>query len=146
MTDDLAPPAVTTEPRKPGRRSGMPRVPGSGRKAGTPNATTAELRQLIIAKGRPLEFLCAVASGQRIRVGPLAGPGEAKYVYPNLEQRLRAATILAGKISPDMKAQEITGAGGSALLPAPRVFTPEAEQRMVETLKDVLLQAKARSS
>src|SRR6516225_6502438 len=81
------------EKRGPGRPKGLGRVPGSGRQKGTPNRTTAELRQQITA-ARPVEFLIKVAEGRRVRIGPQAGPGEAAYAYPSLEQRLRAAELL----------------------------------------------------
>jgi hypothetical protein len=74
-------------------------VPGSGRKPGTPNRTTAELREQITA-ARPVEFLIMVAQGRRVRIGPRAGPGQAVYAYPSLEQRLRAAELLMKKILP----------------------------------------------
>ena len=89
----------TPEKRGPGRPKGLGRVPGSGRQRGTPNRTTAELRQQITA-ARPVEFLIKVAEGRRVRIGPQAGPGEAAYAYPSLEQRLRAAELLMKKILP----------------------------------------------
>src|SRR5215469_11542443 len=79
------------EKRGPGRPKGLGRVPGSGRQKGTPNRTTAELREQITA-ARPVEFLIKVAEGRWVRIGPQAGPGEAAYAYPSLEQRLRAAS------------------------------------------------------
>ena len=88
-----------SEKRGPGRPKGLGRVPGSGRKPGTPNRTTAELREQITA-ARPVEFLIKVVEGRRIRIGPQAGPGEAAYAYPSLEQRLRAAELLMKKILP----------------------------------------------
>jgi hypothetical protein len=100
-----------SEKRGPGRPKGLGRVPCSGRKPGTPNRTTAELREQITA-ARPVEFLIKVAQGRRIRIGPQAGPGEAAYAYPSLEQRLRAAELLMKKILPDLTAAEVTGADG----------------------------------
>jgi len=49
-----------TERPGPGRLKGSPRVPSSGRQAGAPKATTAELREQITA-AKPVEFLCKVA-------------------------------------------------------------------------------------
>jgi hypothetical protein len=105
---------LAPEKRSPGRPKGLGRVPGSGRKPGTPNRTTAELRDQITA-ARPVEFLIKVAKGRRIRIGPQAGPGEAAYAYPSLEQRLRAAELLMRKILPDLTAAEVTGPGGRPL-------------------------------
>jgi len=79
----------------------MPRVTGSGRKRGTPNKVVGDLRQLVLTKGRPIEFLCNVVRGQRVRVGPVAGPGEPEWVYPSFADRLKAAAILAAKVMPD---------------------------------------------
>ena len=89
-------------------------MPGSGRKPGTPNRTTAELREQITA-ARPVEFLIKVVQGRRIRIGPQGGPGEAAYAYPSLEQRLRAAELLMKKILPDLTAAEVTGADGGPI-------------------------------
>ena len=102
------------EKRGPGRPKGLGRVPGSGRQKGTPNRTTAELRQQITA-ARPVEFLIKVAEGRRVRIGPQAGPGLPTYAYPSLEQRLRAAELLMKKILPDLTAAEVTGPGGGPL-------------------------------
>src|SRR5215472_15385635 len=102
------------EKRGPGRPKGLGRVPGSGRKPGTPNRTTAELREQITA-ARPVEFLIKVAEGRRVRIGPQAGPGEAAYAYPSLEQRLRAAELLMKKILRDLTAAAVTGPGGGPL-------------------------------
>jgi hypothetical protein len=104
----------TLEKRGPGRPKGLGRVPGSGRKPGTPNRTTAQLREQITA-ARPVEFLIKVAEGRRVRIGPQAGPGEAAYAYPSLEQRLRAAELLMKKILPDLTTAEVTGPGGGPL-------------------------------
>jgi hypothetical protein len=105
-------------PRKPGRPAGLGKVPGSGRKRGTPNGTTADAKTLIVAQGKPIEFLCRIVQGQRVRVGPRAGPGPVQWEYPSLQDRMRAAMVLAGKVVPDVRATEISGPGG-APLPAP---------------------------
>ena len=110
----MTPNHITPEKRGAGRPKGLGRVPGSGRKPGTPNRTTAELREQITA-ARPVEFLIKVVEGRRIRIGPQAGPGEAGYAYPSLEQRLRAAELLMKKILPDLTAAEVTGPGGGPL-------------------------------
>ena len=101
--------APDDEARRPGRRPGSPKVPGSGRKKGTPNAVTRDLRELIARRGRPLELLADVCRGVKIRVGPQAGPGDATYEYPCLQMRVEAAKILAKKLLPDLSAQELGG-------------------------------------
>jgi hypothetical protein len=88
----------------------LPRT--GGRQKGTPNGTTAELREQIAAAS-PVEFLIKVAERRRIRIGgPQGGPGEAAYAYPSMEQRLRAAELLMKKILPDLSASELSGPGG----------------------------------
>ena len=104
--------------RGPGRLKGAPRVPGSGRQIGTPNRITSEIRELIVDKYRPAEFLGKIVLGRKVRIGPQAGP-DATYAYPSLQQRMDAARILIGKVLPDLKSNEVTGAEGAPLIPAP---------------------------
>jgi hypothetical protein len=105
----------TDKRRRPGRLPGSPRVPGSGRRAGTPNVLTSDLREVIATKGKPVEFLCKIVQGLRVRVGPQAGPGEPTYVYPSLAQRIEVALALSSKIVSDLRSVEHTGADGEAL-------------------------------
>jgi len=88
-----------------------------GRKAGVQNKFTVEMKELIQQRGKPVELLCDVARGVKIRIGPQAGPGEPKYAYPSLSERTAAAKILIGKLVPDMKVTEVTGADGERLVP-----------------------------
>ena len=108
-------------------------MPGSGRQKGTPDRTTAELRQQITA-ARPVEFLIKVAEGRRVRIGPQGGPGEAAYAYPSLEQRLRAAELLMKKILPDLTAAEVTGPDGGPIKTEPREQFPELKKLSDEDL------------
>ena len=107
MTDAIIP--DVTEKRGPGRPKGLGRVPGSGRKAGVPNKLTTDLKELILAKGKPVEYLIDVVRGVKIRVGAPAGPGQAQYVYPTPEMRLDAAKFLAGRVLPVASTVEVTG-------------------------------------
>lgn len=102
--------------RPPGRAPGLGKVAGSGRKKGVPNKITTDVKETILKRGRPLELLCDVARGIKIRVGAQAGP-EKTFVYPNLPDRIRAAETLLSKIVPSMKASEISGPDGTPLLP-----------------------------
>jgi len=70
---------------------------------------------MIVTRGRPIEFLCAVCAGERVRIGPVAGPDKPTYRYPTFEERMRAAAILAAKLLPDLKAQELTGKDGGPI-------------------------------
>jgi hypothetical protein len=92
-----------------GRLPGHGRVPGSGLKKGQ-RVITAEIKGDILAKGRPIELLCNISRGLKIRVGPVTGPN-AKFVYPTLSERISAAKLLLSKVVPDMRSIEL---GGSA--------------------------------
>jgi hypothetical protein len=99
-----------------GRRGRMPgygKVPGSGLKKGQ-KVITADLKNEILVKGRPLKLLIDVCRGVKIRVGPQAGPG-AKYEYPDLRQRIDAARVLLAKVLPDMKHTELSGVDGGPI-------------------------------
>ena len=122
------------ERRGPGHPKGLGRVPGSGRAKGTPNRTTAELREQITA-AKPVEFLCAVAEGRRIRVGPQAGPQEAIWAYPSIEQRIKASELLVRKILPDLTAAELTGPGGAPLVRAQVVDVRDIAATAIELLE-----------
>jgi hypothetical protein len=109
------PEADVLEKRRPGRQKGLGKVKGSGRKPGQPNKITKDIKETIMKRGKPLELLCDVVRGKKIRVGPQAGPGEPKYVYPTLQDRVSAARVLIGKVAPDMKATELSGPDGAAV-------------------------------
>lgn len=102
--------------RPPGRAPGLGKVVGSGRKKGVPNKITTDVKETILKRGRPLELLCDVARGIKIRVGAQAGP-EKVFVYPTLPDRIRAAETLLSKIVPSVKASEISGPDGAPLIP-----------------------------
>lgn len=110
---DLDDPAVPLV-RKRGRAPGSPRVAGSGRKAGTPNKTTADVRQQIIDRAAPVDVLVAIAAGKRMRCGSeiklVDGRPRSVPIWqqPTIEQRLKAASTLLHKVAPDLKASEIT--------------------------------------
>lgn len=102
MADDL--PALTlvpkSTPKKRGRKPGSPKVPGSGRPPGGKNKVARDLREVILTRGKPLELLCDISRGVKIRVGPQAGPGEPQYTYPTMQERAAAARILVDKLIP----------------------------------------------
>ncbi|MCZ6736326.1 MAG: hypothetical protein O7C65_11115 [Planctomycetota bacterium] len=50
--------------RKPGRPKGSTKWPGSGRKKGTVNKTTAELRRYIHRNANPVAQVCKIAKGR----------------------------------------------------------------------------------
>jgi hypothetical protein len=127
--------------RPEGRLPGSPRPAGAGRKKGVPNSVTAELREKITA-AKPIEFLIKVCEGQRIRVGPQAGPIAGQFVYPSVEQRLRAAELLVKKILPDLTSSEITGANGAPLVPPAQ---PVSVEQLALTAITILERHKART-
>lgn len=94
----VLPEIVAPAPKKRGRKPGCEKPPGSGRKPGSKNKVSADLRQTILARGKPVELLADICRGVKIRVGPPAGPGEPQYVYPTLQERASAAKILLDKI------------------------------------------------
>jgi hypothetical protein len=124
-------PAITEvlepAPKKRGRKPGSPKVPGSGRKPGSKNKVRADLREMILDRGKPIELLCDISRGVKIRVGPQGGPACAQYVYPTLQERAAAAKILADMVKPPAAPQ--TGAG------AP--LTPETEMSDIEAVRRI---------
>ena len=137
---EFAPAQTDPKPKRPGRKPGSGRVPGSGRKKGVPNKVTADIKEMIQKRGKPIELLCDVARGLKIRVGPQAGPGEPEYVYPDLPTRIAAARTLVAKLVPDLKSAELTGAGGTPLLEPTRraelLGTMEAARLILATLRE----------
>ena len=103
-----------TPKRKPGRPKGTPR--SGGRARGTPNKKNQVTREFIIREGAPVKFLCQVAKGTRILAAPEPEAKKRTWVVPTLEQRIHAATILARKIVPDLKAVEHAGEDGGNLV------------------------------
>ncbi len=99
-------------PHGPGRPKGLGKVPGSGRKKGTPNRHTTKMREYIAKHSGDITFLCQVAAGRRFYAADPENPNKRIYLYPTGDQRLQAAQILARKHVPDMKAVEMTSEGG----------------------------------
>ena len=81
---------------KPGK-SGNP----NGRPKGLPNKLTAAVRERIAAGADPIDFLQRVMEGGLIAAKGEEGEGAG--VAPTIEQRLRAAVVLANKMTPDAK-------------------------------------------
>ena len=87
--------ATCSDPKRPGRKPGSPRVAGSGRKVGTKNKITLPIKEMILKRGKPVELLCDVSRGLKIRVGPQAGPGAPEWVYPDLPTRIKHPVLAA---------------------------------------------------
>ena len=105
--------AETSEKRAPGRPPGHPK--SGGRQPGSKNAVPAELRRFINQRGRPLEFLAAIADGRKVSAADPEDPSKKVRVYPSLHERTAAAKTLLNKLVPDLKATEVSGPGGHPL-------------------------------
>jgi hypothetical protein len=98
--------------RPPGRPKGLPKT--GGRRKGV-NRHAPELRAFIDQRGRPLEFLAAIAAGRKLTAADPADPTKTTRLYPSLEARAAAARSLLNKLLPDLKATELTGADGGPI-------------------------------
>lgn len=96
-------------------KSGGYRSPTQNRK-GVPNKVNAATRERIEAEADPIGFLCRVQQGHP--VPKLDENGEVIGYEPvTNEQQLNAAKELLKKVSPDLKAVEVTGGvGGSPIV------------------------------
>ena len=109
MTDT----AIKKRPR--GRPKGTPKT--GGRTKGVPNKDRTATVDRIMREADPIAFLCSVVRGGRFNAGPEPNSKAKTWVWPSLDQRLSAATVLARKVLPDQKAVESSGPDG-----APFVF------------------------
>jgi hypothetical protein len=125
---------VDDEPRKPGRGKGCEKPAGSGRKKGTKNLLNHDMKQEILVRGRPLEVLCTVAAGRRMKAADPSDPSKTVWTYPTATERVAAARTLLGKILPDVKATELTGKDGDPLFPTPEVTPMEIGRRVAYLL------------
>lgn len=83
--------------RKPGRPKGVPKIPGSGRKRGSVNRTTAELRAMIHRLADPVRTICRVAAGKETVEGL---------------SRADALRLLYRATVPELRAEIVTGEDG----------------------------------
>jgi hypothetical protein len=65
-----------------------------------------------ILEAEPHQFLIRVMDGRKFRRAGDDGGRRTTDCYPTLPQSIDAAQLLLRKIAPDLRAQEITGAGG----------------------------------
>ena len=102
--------------RKPGRAPGSPKVPGSGRRKGVPNAMGREARVYLAAESGYLDMIARVCSGKPIR---MSGPtGRKTWYHPDWQDRKWAIELVASKCVPTMSAAEVSGPDGESLVPA----------------------------
>ena len=64
-------------------------------------------RRRIELEADPVGFLIGIVKGNRFLVSPIPDAKRRTYVYPTLEERLKAARYLASKILPDLKSLEM---------------------------------------
>jgi hypothetical protein len=99
-----------------------------GRVKGVPNKITRDVRETIAIRGRPIEFLCDMAAGRRIRVSP-AGPGPTEWYIPSVEDRKWAVAQLLPCYVPKMQAMQLSGPdGGPIKSEATRMVEPNTRQ------------------
>ena len=127
--------AVIDEPRRPGRRKGSPKVPGSGRKAGTPNRSTMTTRERIQELADPIAFLADVMAGKRMTAAGEPGDMKRTWCYPTLAQRVQASETLLRKLLPDLKATELSGPDGAPLVEVPQLSLFEASRRLMTMIQ-----------
>ena len=102
-------------------------------KAGGTKLWITELKRKVADDSRCLEFLCDVAAGRRVKIGPQHDPD--RWHYPAFEERLQAATWIDNKILPDMKSQEITGDDGYEQFQLCAALFPIASQYVFHDLE-----------
>ncbi len=101
---------MTEKPKRgPGRPKGLGRVPGSGRKRGTPNRDRSATIERIQKEADPILFLCKVCRGDRMSAAAEPGAKRKTWWFPTGDQQISAAQTLARKVLPDQKAVEHTG-------------------------------------
>lgn len=101
------------EKRPVGRPKGQPKT--GGRVKGSGNRLPAELRDFINARGKPVEFLAAIASGRKVSAADPEDPSKKVRVYPNLDQRAKASEMLLNRLLPALKATQLSGPEGGPI-------------------------------
>ncbi len=110
-------PAAPPAKRGPGKPKGLPK--SGGRAKGTPNRSTIQTRDRIQELADPIAFLSDVMNGVRMTAAGEVGDMKRTWVFPTLQQRVSAGETLLRKLLPDLKSQELTGAGGTPLIEPP---------------------------
>jgi hypothetical protein len=87
--------------RKPGRPKGSTKWPGSGRKAGTVNKSTAELRRYIHRNANPVAQVCKIAKG-KVEIDGLSQADAIKLLYK--------------AVIPELRGEVLTGEDGAPLI------------------------------
>lgn len=113
--------------RKPGRPKGSPKVPGSGRRKGKPNALGRAAREYLAAESGYLDMIARVCAGKAVR---MSGPtGKKSWYHPDWADRKWAVELVSSKCIPTMSAAEVTGADGEPL------FEPTRRGKLSDTME-----------
>jgi hypothetical protein len=130
--DDFGNEQVTDHPdsdeerRGRGREKGCAKPEGSGRQPGTLNKLRQSGKEMIAVRGRPLDLLCAITAGRRVKVADPADPTKTIWIYPSMAERRAAASDLLRKVIPDVKAQEVSGPEGEPVETIRRIIVDPA--------------------
>ncbi len=100
----LPEPVRTGQPFQPGRQK------TGGRRKGVANRDRAFTIERIYELTDPIGVLARIANGQPLELAPEPGKPPA-LIYPTLADMLQAATVLARKVMPDLKAVRVEDGG-----------------------------------
>ena len=95
-------------------KKGQPK--SSGRKKGTANKTTLDVRGRIEKLADPVGFWIQVARGEMFKRGAPNNPLVQTDWYPTLEQSMVAHGKLFDRVAPVMKAFEVSGPEGGDII------------------------------
>ncbi len=99
-----------------------------GRPKGVPNKVNRIAKEAI-AEAEPHSFLIRVMEGRVFKRAGESGAKRRTGCYPTLTESISAAETLLRKISPDLKATELTGKDGAPLV-EPTYSTTEVARRI----------------
>lgn len=88
------------------RPKGSPKTSGSGRKKGTPNKTTIDVRARIEKLADPVGFWIKVAKGEKFTAGAPNNPLVQTDWYPTFDQIMTAQRWLLNKLVADLRSVE----------------------------------------
>ena len=116
-----------------------PAKPRRGRPKGVPNKVNRIAKEAI-TKAEPHSFLIRVMEGRKFKRAGTEGAQRTTACYPTLTESISAAETLLRKIAPDLKAQELSGPGGSPLLEPTRREGLQSRMELARSVAFVLAQ------
>ena len=123
-----AAPVVETGTRPSAPESAPKKRPRRGRPKGVPNKVNRVAKEAILA-AEPHSFLIRIMEGRAFKRAGEPGAKRRTGCYPTLTESISAAETLLRKISPDLKATELTGKDGAPLV-EPTYSTTEVARRI----------------